>query len=135
MTKRQPRALASSLALGVKEIPRNASWLVGNAVKGVTNGSSNGTAVVDRARQAGDQIRSALPGESSVDAQLARARTAAERAQEAEREALAAAERAQLRAQEAEELSEREQARLSDVESEQERGGRPADDRGPAASR
>jgi hypothetical protein len=121
MTKKQPRALASSLALGVKEIPRNASWLVGHAVKGATNGPVNGSAVVDRARRAGDQLRSALPGEDSVDAQLARARTAAERAQEAEREALAAAEHAQQRAQEAEDVAAREQARLSEVESEQER--------------
>jgi colicin import membrane protein len=119
MTKRQPRALASSLALGVKEIPRNASWLVGQAVKGATGGTANGSAVVDRARQAGDSIRSVLPGESSVDVHLARARTAAERAQEAEQEALTSAERAQQRAQEAENLAEEEEARLSEVEAEQ----------------
>ena len=121
MTKRDPRGLASSLALGVKEIPRNASWLVGQAVKGATNGTPDGSAVVDRARHAGDQIRSALPGESSVDAELARARAAAERAQEAERDALAAAERAQEAAREAEDLTESEQARLAEVESEQQR--------------
>jgi colicin import membrane protein len=121
MTKRQPRALASSLALGVKEIPRNASWLVGQAVKGATNGTANGSTVVDRARHAGDSIRSVLPGESSVDAHLARARSAAERAQEAEQEALAAAERAQQRAQEAENLSEQEQERFSEIEAEQQR--------------
>lgn len=121
MTKRQRRALASSLALGVKEIPRNASWLVGQAVKGATNGTPNGSAVVDRARQAGESIRAVLPGESSVDAHLARARAAAERAQEAEQEALTSAERAQQRAQEAETLAEQEEARLSEVESEQKR--------------
>ena len=102
--KSEHQGLVASLATGMKDIPRNASWLLGKAMSpGGENGAANG-GMVDSVRQAGSSLVAALPGQDSVDARLARARAATERAQQAEREALEAAQRAQELAAQAEEV-------------------------------
>ena len=60
--KSEHQGLVASLATGMKDIPRNASWLLGKAMSpGSENGAANG-GMVDTVRQAGSSLVAALPG-------------------------------------------------------------------------
>ena len=120
------RGLVATLATGMKDIPRNASWLLGKAmpVGNGTNGSSHARqrgvpCVVDSVKQVGWTLKGALPGQDSVEARLARARAASEHAHEEEQVALEAAQRAHDLAAEADDVRSREQARIKEVKAEQ----------------
>jgi DNA repair exonuclease SbcCD ATPase subunit len=113
--------LLGMLAGGAKDIPRNASWLVGKALphesgsNGTTpEGSSDGgpRGLVQRA---GDAVRDAMPGQDSVEHRLARARESAERAQASEDRAVEAAERAHELTQQVDTVRAEEKKRLDEV--------------------
>jgi colicin import membrane protein len=112
--------LAATLASGMKDIPRNASWVVGKALSthdGSDGADETGPTLGDAVRQAGWSLRGALPGQDSVEARLEKARVAAERARSAEESALEAAQVAHDRSVAADDLAETERTRLEDVES------------------
>lgn len=126
--------LVSVLTGGVKDMPRNASWLLGKALQlgesPSTNGDRDGSGsgaddrhgsntLVDAFRTATASVRDALPGGDSVEARLERARVAADRARDAEKEALEAARTASELSEQAERTEEQEQARLSELEADQ----------------
>ena len=125
---------ARALTTGLRDVPRNASWLVGRAFS--TNGTQPGSEhqqdggsgsanertslVVGSIAQAGRVVRSALPGGDSVEARLATARRAAEQAAAAEDSALAAAEAARDQAARTQEIESEERSRLEQIKREQE---------------
>ena len=130
--------LVSALTTGVKDMPRNASWLMGKALRfgespspptatgaGRTAARDAGRvrARLERAegcvRSASASVRGALPGGDSVEARLDRARVAADRAQEAEQDALQAAQKAAELSERAERTAQQEQARIAELEEEQ----------------
>ena len=117
--------LVGTLATGMRDIPRNASWLVGRAISpGSTSddngGSSPGTnGFRDGLRSTKASLQDALPGQNSVEARLARARDAAERAKAAERDALEAAQRASDLAKAADEVSRAEKAHMQETKTQQ----------------
>jgi hypothetical protein len=119
------RGLAATLASGMKDIPRNASWVVGKALSTQDEGSdgedASGPTLGDAVRQAGWSLRGALPGQDSVEARLEKARVAAERARAAEEAALEAAEAAHERSLAADQVAEEESERLDDLEAEESR--------------
>lgn len=124
--KHERPGLVATLATGVRDIPRNASWLLGKAMSSGDdeNGADHGAApqgVVDSVKQVGWTLKGALPGQDTVEARLARARTAADRANEEEQAALKAAQRAHDLAAEADDVSTREQTHLKEVKEEQAR--------------
>jgi len=112
--------LVSAFTTGVKEMPRNASWLLGKALQHgeapSTNGersrSGNGageassSTLMNAVRTATATVKDALPGGDSVEARLERARVAADRARDAEQEALEAAQKASRLSEEAEQTQE-----------------------------
>jgi hypothetical protein len=117
--QREHRGLAATLATGMKDIPRNASWVVGKALSTheATDGAgASGPTLGDAVRQAGWSLRGALPGQDSVEARLEKARIAADRARAAEEAAFEAAQAAHDRSVAADEMAEEERARLDDVE-------------------
>jgi hypothetical protein len=117
--ERARRGLAATLATGMKDIPRNASWVVGKALStnnDADDADASGPTLGDAVRQAGWSLRGALPGQDSVEARLEKARIAAERARAAEEAALEAAQAAHDRSVAADEAAEKERARLEDVE-------------------
>jgi len=123
------RGLASTLATGVKDMPRNASWLIGKAFRvgeppdqgDEENGDHRDapTSLMDVVRSAGATVRDALPGGDSVEARLDRARVAGDRAHESEQDALQAAEHAAELSTRAEEIDRQERARIAHIEDEQ----------------
>jgi hypothetical protein len=116
------RGLAGTLASGMRDIPRNASWVVGKALSthdDADDAAASGPTLGDAVRQAGWSLRGVLPGQDSVEARLEKARVAAERARAAEEAALEAAQAAHDRSVAADELAEEERARLGDVEAAQ----------------
>jgi hypothetical protein len=125
---RNGRALRGlgTLATGMKDIPRNASWVVGKALSPHDSETSGGTdasgpTLGDAVRQAGWSLRGVLPGQDSVEAKLEKARIAGERARAAEEAALEAAQAAEARSVAAEEVAEEERSRLEDVEAQETR--------------
>src|SRR3989337_2381479 len=97
--KHERAGLVAALATGVKDMPRNASWLLGKAMPsaGDANGANSGqesSGVVDSMKQVGWTLKGALPVTDSVEARLSRAGAAADRANEEEQAALEAAQRA-----------------------------------------
>lgn len=128
MASRQERGgLVGALSTGIKDIPRNASWLLGRAVAsggddgGDGDGERSSSGVIDTVKQASLSLRAALPGDDSVEARLERARIASARAREAEQEALDAATRAHQLSAEADDVDKREKAHLKEVRDEQAR--------------
>lgn len=132
MPSKGPRGkLSSMLASGVKDLPRNTSWLLSRALSPVdaTKGaagatkdaaSNTGSGIVDKMRGAGALVKDALPGSGdSVELRLQRARTAAERAREAEERAVQSAEVAKAKASYAKETAERDKVHLRDVKRDQ----------------
>ncbi|MET1131876.1 MAG: Rho termination factor N-terminal domain-containing protein [Aeromicrobium sp.] len=117
--------LVGTLTTGMRDIPRNASWLVGKAISpgggpdGEGNGSAGSGGIRDGLRSAKASVQDALPGQDSVEARLSRARHAAERAQAAERDALEAAQRASELAKAADETARAEKAHLQEVKTQQ----------------
>jgi colicin import membrane protein len=115
--------LMSTLVTGVKEIPRNASWLAGKALP--HDGRSNGTRRNEGSdpadsrnlvQRAGDAMRDAMPGQDSVEHRLAQAREGADRAQEAEDRAVEAAERAHELTERVDAVEAEEKRRLQQVQ-------------------
>ena len=116
------------VALGVRDLPRNASWLMAKALNpgghdagetkasnGQHDGSSNGVgrSLADSVRSAGASIKDALPATgSSVELRLDRARSATESAREAEKQALASAEEARVKVDLAKQVDEDERSHL-----------------------
>ena len=129
MIDEERHGLVSALTTGVKDMPRNASWLLGRAlqlgespVNGAHRGSGGAEArhgantLVGAVRNATASVMDALPGGDSVEARLERARVAADRAREAEEEALEAAKTASELSEQAERTAEQERARLAAAE-------------------
>jgi colicin import membrane protein len=126
--KNDRHGLVGTLAAGVKDIPRNATWLVGKAISpggaahsgdGSNGGSPSSGGLLDTVRSARASVQDAFPGQDSVEARLARARDAAERAQAAEHEALDAARRAHELTETADEVARTEKAHIQEVQSQQ----------------
>ncbi|MBA3234058.1 MAG: hypothetical protein H0T17_08955 [Propionibacteriales bacterium] len=134
-SKRSNKGVTSLLALGVKDLPRNTSWLLSKALspvdgaKGAASaskdaassaGSTASHGIVDTVRSAGASLKDVLPGSSdSVELRLQRARAATERARESEDRAFASAEEAKARTSHAKETAERDKAHLRDVKRDQ----------------
>jgi colicin import membrane protein len=125
----EQHGLVSALTSGVKDMPRNASWLIGKALRvgdppgqgSEGNGAhrEGSSALMGAVRSASATVRDALPGGDSVEARLDRARVAADRAHEAETDALRAAEYAAELSSRAEQIDQQEQARVAQLEDEQ----------------
>jgi hypothetical protein len=124
------------VALGMKELPRNASWLLAKALHpigeaGGEGGSSRdehppgngiGRSLAETVRSASATIKEALPSPgSSVEVRLERARAATEAAREAEEHALRSAEWARHLVDEVKQVDREERARLDAVRKEQAR--------------
>jgi chromosome segregation ATPase len=131
----QRGGVASMVTTGVKDLPRNASWLLAKALNpgsGNTSGSTqtkksarkNGTgyAIADSVRSAGASLKDVLPTTGdSVELRLQRARSATERARDAEHEAMAAAEEAKESVEKAKQTKKEEDSRLRGVREDQDR--------------
>jgi hypothetical protein len=105
---------------GLKEVPSNAAWLL-SKVLGPTESAAESAAVKarDQGRRLGAAVVDAAPiGGDLVQTLSRRAREAAERAREAEVDAVETAEEAKARADYAREVSARGRARLNEVERE-----------------
>jgi hypothetical protein len=117
--KKQKEGLVTTLATGMRDIPRNASWLVGKALATGSPPPANGSGVVAAAKSAGRSVKDALPGGDSVDARLSRARSAAAEARAAEEAAVEAAQRTHELVVGADQVAEDEDRHMAKVESEQ----------------
>src|SRR5687768_7804532 len=97
--------VTGALATGVKDLPRNATWLVAKALSPLSssngggngsNGSSTSTSrmldsATDAMRSTTALVKDALPGDSdSVEVRIKRAHAAADAAREAEERAVGA---------------------------------------------
>jgi colicin import membrane protein len=119
--------IAKAWGAGVKEIPRNTTWLLSKALTpleatkdvagNVTQSASSSLA--DMARQAGASVMDVLPVGDSIELRLQRARAAADEAQKAEEQAVRDAEEAKTRSDEACQVAERCRAYVRDVERQQ----------------
>lgn len=118
--------LLKMVVAGVKDLPRNTSWLLSNALRPVgaaqeearATMNATGHGLVDKVRSATVSVKEAIPGSvDSVELRLQRARAAAERAREAEDHAVQLAADASARADFAKEVAERDSAQLRDFES------------------
>ena len=127
----EERSLPRFMSRGVREFPRNASWLLAKALdpigaakksaqSAVTEGSESAKeSVTDSARAAAIKARDVMPGADSVEQRLQRARAAADRAGSAEEDAVAAAQTAKQDAEEVKAAQEAEKAQLRKVKQEQ----------------
>jgi colicin import membrane protein len=119
--------LVKAWGTGVKELPRNTTWLLSKALTPLeatkdAAGSATqaaGSGLVDIARHAGASVMDVLPVGDSIELKLQRARAAADEAQQAEDEAVREAEEAKARTDEARQVAERCRAYVRDVEREQ----------------
>jgi colicin import membrane protein len=119
-------SLSERARTGLREMPSNAAWLLSRALKpaeGVGDAAHSAAAGArDRGRQASAALVDAAPvGGDSVDIRMKRAKEAAERARDAEQEAVQASQAARDRAENARKVSERGRARLTEVQRETER--------------
>ena len=74
------RWLAKHAAVGIKDLPRNVSWVLSKTLAEPAEQAANGTR--DRARGASAAVRDALPiGSDSLETRLKRAREAAKQAE------------------------------------------------------
>src|SRR5688572_16389235 len=132
-TKSTPRGLRSMLAVGVKDLPRNASWLMAKALNPGTDGATEsagsklrdihlgngvGQSLADTVRSAGATIKDALPTGNSVELRLQRARAATEQARAAEDQAMKSAELARQKVEEFKRIDQEERARVKAVRKE-----------------
>jgi hypothetical protein len=133
-TKSSRRGVTSLVALGVRELPRNASWLLAKALNPVENGANGGLvasirdeslgngvgrSLADTVRSAGATLKDAIPvAGNSVELRLQRAHAATERAREAEDQAVRSAEAARQLVDELKQIDRDEQARLQAVRKE-----------------
>src|SRR6478609_3277471 len=119
------RGVPKALGQGIKDLPRNASWLLSKALRPIEAGTdatkgAGAHGLVDRSRQARVALREALPGNGdSIELRLARARAAADQARSAEEQALHDAEEAKAAALRAREVADGAKARLREAEKEQ----------------
>jgi hypothetical protein len=117
----------------MKDLPRNASWLMAKTLNPGGNGRERavsvrddeesgpgvGRSLAESVRNAGMALRDVLPATSdSVEVRLARARTATEQARVAEDQALASAQLAQEKVEAAKRIDLEERARLKEVRQE-----------------
>ena len=119
--------LLNVLVVGVKDLPRNSSWLVSRALRPVratkeeaqATMNATGHGIVDTVRRATVSVKDAVPGSGdSVELRIQRARAAAERAHEAEDRAVQMAEDANALARFAKEIAERDTSHLRELRSE-----------------
>src|SRR5215207_8004809 len=109
--------LSDQARLGLRELPTNAAWLLSRLQPTEVAGST-AAGTRDKARKLTASVLDAAPVGDSVETRMKRARAAAERAQEAEDEALDAARAASESSQQVGELTESNRAWLADVERE-----------------
>ena len=127
MARKSAGRIAKAWGVGVKELPRNTTWLLSKALtplettKDVAGNvtQSAGTNLADMARQAGASVMDVLPVGDSIELRLQRARAAAEEAQAAEDQAVREAEEAKGRSDEARQVAERCRAYVREVERQQ----------------
>ena len=115
--------IAGALATGVKEMPRNASWLVGKALTPLAGPRGKvedvGKDAADKVRSTGVGIRGALPGlGDSVEVRLKRAHAAADDAKAAEERSVSSAREAERLAKDAERAEIEREKRVEQVRSE-----------------
>jgi hypothetical protein len=113
---------------GLKDLPRNASWLLSKGLRpvsdaaGETASAVEGAAenVTDKARTAGSKAKNVLPSSAeSVERRVQRAHDAAQSAQEAEERALQAAESAKARSTAVKEMSQEFERSVKELRAEQ----------------
>jgi hypothetical protein len=136
-TKSTRQGVTAMMALGVKELPRNASWLLAKALNPIGEaageasaavrsdhgpGNGLGRSLAETVRSAGATLKEALPTPGgSVEMRLERARTATEEAREAEEHALRSAEWARQKVEEVKQVDREEQARIDALRKEHDR--------------
>ena len=103
---------------GLREMPSNAAWLVGQALKPAEALGDAAAGARDQGRKVTAAVVDAAPVGDSVEIRARRAHDAAERAREAEERAVAAARESKALADRAREVSERGSARVKEIERE-----------------
>lgn len=116
--------LAGALATGVREMPRNASWLVAKALKPLAAPRDKvkdaGEDAVQKVRSTGAVVKDALPGTGdSVEHRLARAHAAADQAKQSEEQSVASAREADRLAKAADRAETEKEKRIEEVRSQQ----------------
>lgn len=121
-------SLSGLLRRGVKELPKNASWIVAKALRPLgqaTNGAppdstleSVRESAKDRFRAVGAKARDVMPGVDSVEQRVDRARAAADRTQQAEEEAVATAQTAKQEADRLKAIQAEEKSRIRKLKEE-----------------
>jgi colicin import membrane protein len=109
--------LSDRLITGLSDLPENASWLMQRALAPSENTSKGAGSVMnsarDRARSFRASVTDVLPVTDSVESRMQQARAAAERAQEAEAEALEASRVSKQRSEHARQVAEAGRTRLA----------------------
>src|SRR5215216_4381546 len=108
------RWLSDQARLGLRELPTNAAWLLSRAVRPADAAGSAAAGTRDKARK----LRASLPVGDSVETRMKRARAAAERAQEAEDDALEAAQWSKESSDHVREVADSNRAWLAEVKRE-----------------
>ncbi len=108
--------LSEKVTTGVRELPTNVSWVVTQALH-PTDGSTDGDGGSEGRGKAGERGKLSLTGDS-LESRLKRARSASEKAQRAEQEALAEAGHAKELADAVRRTNEQGRARVRDAKSE-----------------
>jgi len=107
--------LSDQARVGLRELPANAAWLASQVHPGeVANSAAERTR--DKVRKVKESLADAAPLGESVETRMKSARAAAERAQEAEDEALEAVQCAKASADRVRQLAESNRAWLANVE-------------------
>src|SRR5215211_2373449 len=113
------RWLSDQARLGLRELPTNAAWLLSRAVQQPADAAGSAAAGTrDKARKLGASLVDAAPLGDSVETRIKRARAAADRAQEAEEDALEAADWAKGSSDKARQVADSNRARLAEVKRE-----------------
>jgi colicin import membrane protein len=117
MSRPRPlQRLADSAGTGLRELPSNAAWLLSRVLPPDTAGPAAATR--DTARRIRASVEDVAPVGDSVETRMKRARAAAERAQQAEEEAVAAAEASKQSADRARLVAESNRSQIADLKRE-----------------
>ena len=132
--------LSGALATGVRDLPRNASWLVAKALTPLSAPREKvkdaGGEAVDKVRSTGAVVKDALPGTGdSVELRLKRAHAAADQAKDAEDQSVSSAREADRLAKEAERAEAEKEQRLEQTRAQQQAEADARGARGRAGGR